>query len=96
MKTDLGICLKVVVRGGNKICNDARSNPLGNGRCDNESCFPCEGGRKDRGSSCRGNSIGYRLECLRCANNMDEKNSVYEGETGASGHERGQQHKDSK
>ena len=86
-KIEHSIDVKVYERGGLKIGNIAKSDPLSPSTCGKEDCFPCTSGG---GGDCRKSCSAYRLECEECEKN-DQK-AVYEGETGRSCYCRGLEH----
>ena len=56
-------------------------------------CFPCKGreeGEGDTKSQCRGMGCAYQILCITCK--KEGKVRVYEGESGFSGRERGNEH----
>ena len=57
------IAVKVYERGGLKIGNVVKSDPLCPSTCEREDCFPCtSGGKGDCSKSCS----SYRMECEEC------------------------------
>ena len=81
------IDVKVYERGGLKISNVVKSDPLSPSTCEREDCFPCtSGGKGDCSKSCS----SYRMECEECEK-FDMK-AVYEGETGRNCYSHGLEH----
>ena len=89
--------IKIVEKGGLKIKDILCSkNPFQNNKCSQKTCPLCTGSKyveavkgknKDH---CSSNNVGYRWNCLKCAEN--DKVKVYEGETGRSARIRGAEH----
>ena len=86
-KLEHSIDVKVYERGGLKIGNIAKSDPLSPSTCGKEDCFPCTSGG---GGDCRRSCAAYRLECEECEKN--NLKAVYEGETGRTCYSRGLEH----
>ena len=86
-KLEHSIDVKVYERGGLKIGNIAKSDPLSPSTCGKEDCFPCTSGG---GGDCRKSCSAYRLECEECEQN--NLKAVYEGETGRNCYSRGLEH----
>ena len=74
-------------RGGSKVGNLAKSDPLKPSTCERDDCFPCTSGG---GGDCSASCSAYRMECQECPK-FDLK-AVYEGKTGRNGYSRGLEH----
>ena len=86
-KVEHNIDVKVFERGGLKIGNIAKSDPLRPSTCGRKDCFPCISGG---GGDCSRSCAAYRLECKECPKN--DLTAVYEGENGQNCYSRGLQH----
>ena len=86
-KAEHKIDVKVFERGGVKIGNIAKSDPLSPKGCNREDCFPCSSGG---GGDCSKSCSAYRIECEECA--KSDLKAVYEGETGSNCYSRGLEH----
>ena len=86
-KEEHKIDVKVCERGGSKIGNIAKSDPLKPSNCNREDCFPCS---KEGGGDCSRSCAAYRMECLECENS--QISAIYHGETGRNGYTRGLEH----
>jgi hypothetical protein len=86
-KVEHNIDVKVFERGGLKIGNIAKSDPLSPSKCDRNDCFPCTSGG---GGDCSKSCAAYRLECEECPKN--DLTAVYQGETGRNCYSRGLEH----
>ena len=86
-RVDHNIDVKVYERGGLKVGNIAKSDPLSPSTCERADCFPCTSGG---GGDCSKSCSAYRLECQECVKN--EMKAVYEGETGRNCYSRGLEH----
>jgi hypothetical protein len=82
-----GIRVKVMERGGNKIANDAKSDPLAEPGCKRTACGICQG--EDKGK-CSQYGITYEVCCLDCKE--EDVNAQYIGETGRNGFSRKAEH----
>ena len=71
-------------------------NPFQNKKCFQKTCPLCTGSKYvevtqgENKFHCSSNNVGYRWQCLKCAENNKVK--VYEGETGRSARIRGAEH----
>ena len=83
------IGVRLYERGGNKIENFVRSDPLKPKTCGRENCFPCKSGG---GGDCARSCAAYRVDCLECE--TENLKAVYIGETGRNGYARGLEHQD--
>ena len=86
-KNEHEIDVKVYERGGMKVANLVRSDPLKPGTCGRENCFLCTSGG---GGDCSRSGSAYRLECEECPKN--NLKAHYEGETGINCYSRGLEH----
>ena len=89
--------IKIVEKGGLKIKDILCSkNPFQNNKCSQKTCPLCTGSKYveavkgENKYHCSSNNVGYRWNCLKCAEN--DKVKVYEGETGRSARIRGAEH----
>ena len=86
-KSEHKINVKVCERGGIKMGNIAKPDPLSPSSCNREDCFPCTSGG---GGDCSRSCSSYRVECQECL--KSELRAVYEGETGRNCYSRGLEH----
>ena len=89
--------IKIVEKGGMKIKDILCSkNPFQKKKCFQKTCPLCTGSKYvevtqgENKFHCSSNNVGYRWQCLKCAENNKVK--VYEGETGRSARIRGAEH----
>ena len=89
--------IKIVEKGGLKIKDIlGTKNPFQTSNCSQKTCPLCTESKHVKVSSdenihpCNSNNIGYRWQCLKCAENDMVK--VYEGESGRSARLRGAEH----
>ena len=81
------IDVRVFERGGVKIGNIAKPDPLSPKNCGREDCFSCTSGG---GGDCSKSCSAYRIECEECP--KSNLTAAYEGETGRNGYTRGLEH----
>ena len=86
-KAEHKIDVKVFERGGVKIGNIAKSDPLSPKGCQREHCFLCSSGG---GGDCSKSCSDYGIECEECV--ISEIKAVFEGEKGRNYYSRGLEH----
>ena len=74
-KEEHKIDVKLCERGGSKLGNIAKSDPLKPPTCSREDCFPCSA---EGGGDCSRGCSAYRLECQACE--TDKITAMYHGE----------------
>ena len=86
--------VKFIERRGTTVSSVlTRSYPWQTQKCGDRNCFPCSSvppGRTPK-TSCRVPGVGYVITCQTCEEGG--KTASYQGETGRTGHQRGQEHK---
>ena len=88
-KIEHKIEVRLFERGGSKIENYVKSDPLKAATCGRQDCFPCSsGGGEDCSKSC----AAYRVDCQECMS-VNVK-AIYIGETGRNGYARGLEHQE--
>ena len=65
-----------------------KTDPFNGNQCSDKNCLPAQ--NPNNTISCRRNNVGYRIPCKLCI--IEDKNSVYIGETGENMHVRYKSH----
>ena len=89
-EASMGMRVKLAMRGGKKICQDAKSEPMGDGKCGRQECETCYNG--GGGGGCMRKGSVYQYECQQCP--LEHCSATYTGETSRGVYQRSLEHRE--